>query len=594
MLTFFFFLLVAVVTLGASNELRIHDASEFIAFSKNSSSYTGITVYLESDLDFSNGLSDQFVSKSSFDGTFDGQGHTISDLAIKSSSANVGLFGYSSGTIKNVVLDSSCSVTGNFTGNENVCVGGVIGQLYTANVPSSVSNIVNMAGVTFEGNTTGPSGILSLGGIAGYIYFYVNSDAMVKNCANYGSLRNSGAASKSVYIGGIAGVIILSSQKSLLVQNCFNYGAITATGAAESIYVGGIVGHSKYVILKNCVSAGKISSPTESTVYKGSIIGYIKSSATIEHCLWTNDVGCEGVNGTGTPLTIKESLLVSINATTVGNLNEYASKNNGWNKWLLNENNKSVSFKINSNENGFTLSSQLILLPGIDAESESGLEFSGWFSDSYCNEPFVSSQINEDTTLYGLYGEIIFITFNPNGGTVSPYSKRVVVNGTYGTLPVPNRTNFTFNGWFTEKNESVTNETAVVISRNHTLVAQWDGISLPQSESSSSQKVAPSKQVEIIFGAKDLTVDSAKEIIGKYADDDDFKIVGFEKKEDGVRVIIEFIDKKEAENFITNVEASSEKTGKIIKKVGFIDGKYDGSFSAALCPFTVFFFLQLI
>ena len=71
-------LVLAAVALGASdNELRLHNASELIAFSKNSSCFTGTTVYLESDLDFSNGLSDQFAPigatfSSQFSGTFDG------------------------------------------------------------------------------------------------------------------------------------------------------------------------------------------------------------------------------------------------------------------------------------------------------------------------------------------------------------------------------------------------------------------------------------------------------------------------------------------------------------------------------------------
>ena len=80
----------------------------------NETSYSGTTVFLDVDIDFSGGSpSEQFVpiGKSGskyFQGTFDGQGHTISNLAINSSSLQyVGLFGYSKGaTIRNVVLDS--------------------------------------------------------------------------------------------------------------------------------------------------------------------------------------------------------------------------------------------------------------------------------------------------------------------------------------------------------------------------------------------------------------------------------------------------------------------------------------------------------
>ena len=39
------------------------------------------------------------------------------------------------------------------------------------------------------------------------------------------------------------------------------------------------------------------------------------------------------------------------------------------------------------------------------------------------------------------------VTFNPNGGTVSPTSKTVYIGDTYGSLPTPTKTGYTFNGW---------------------------------------------------------------------------------------------------------------------------------------------------
>ena len=47
-------------------------------------SFEGTTVFLDTDIDFSGDLSEQFEpigkNSSSFNGTFDGQGYTISDL----------------------------------------------------------------------------------------------------------------------------------------------------------------------------------------------------------------------------------------------------------------------------------------------------------------------------------------------------------------------------------------------------------------------------------------------------------------------------------------------------------------------------------
>ncbi len=39
------------------------------------------------------------------------------------------------------------------------------------------------------------------------------------------------------------------------------------------------------------------------------------------------------------------------------------------------------------------------------------------------------------------------VTFNPNGGSVSPTSKSVTYNSTYGDLPTPTKTGYTFGGW---------------------------------------------------------------------------------------------------------------------------------------------------
>ena len=70
-------------------------------------------MYLESDLDFSGGLSEQFDPKDKFVGVFNGQEHTISNLNVNFFPEYVGPFQQATrATTKNVVIDSSCSSTG--------------------------------------------------------------------------------------------------------------------------------------------------------------------------------------------------------------------------------------------------------------------------------------------------------------------------------------------------------------------------------------------------------------------------------------------------------------------------------------------------
>ena len=125
--TFFFLsLVIASITSSAvGTKVWISSVEEFIQFKDNvnsRTSYSGTTVFLDSDLDMS-------LAWKSFEpigdykyecflGVFDGQGHTISNLVMNSSLQYAGLFGYSEGlTIKNVILDSSCSIASSYNGS---------------------------------------------------------------------------------------------------------------------------------------------------------------------------------------------------------------------------------------------------------------------------------------------------------------------------------------------------------------------------------------------------------------------------------------------------------------------------------------------
>jgi uncharacterized repeat protein (TIGR02543 family) len=67
------------------------------------------------------------------------------------------------------------------------------------------------------------------------------------------------------------------------------------------------------------------------------------------------------------------------------------------------------------------------------------------------------------------------VTFDPQGGFVSPTSKTVTVGSTYGTLPTPVRWEYDFKGWWTATagGSQVTSPTTVTTASNHTLYARW-------------------------------------------------------------------------------------------------------------------------
>ena len=67
------------------------------------------------------------------------------------------------------------------------------------------------------------------------------------------------------------------------------------------------------------------------------------------------------------------------------------------------------------------------------------------------------------------------VTFNANGGTVDKSSKSVTNGSTYGDLPTPVRSDYTFEGWFTSSSggTQITSSTIVNLAANQTLYAHW-------------------------------------------------------------------------------------------------------------------------
>ena len=67
------------------------------------------------------------------------------------------------------------------------------------------------------------------------------------------------------------------------------------------------------------------------------------------------------------------------------------------------------------------------------------------------------------------------VTFNSNGGFCSTSSKTVTYGSTYGTLPTPTKSGYTFGGWYTSISggTKVTASTKVNKTSNHTLYAHW-------------------------------------------------------------------------------------------------------------------------
>ena len=107
------------------------------------------------------------------------------------------------------------------------------------------------------------------------------------------------------------------------------------------------------------------------------------------------------------------------------------------------------------------------------------------------------------------------VSYNANGGTVSPTSKTVVYGSTYGALATPTRTGYAFAGWYTSATggTQVTSTTKVSQHQNHTIYAHWNvnSYTLTYNYSANGGSSATRTSASVSFGANaDLSVTASK------------------------------------------------------------------------------------
>ncbi len=207
-----------------------------------------------------------------FQGTFDGQGFTISNLYYNGNDEYAGLFGYvHKGSLSNIHIVSG-SVTSNYSHGK---VGGIVGAI---NEYATIIGCSNAANVTATGSST------NVGGIAGF--------SLSPIIGSY----NNGNITGGYDSGGIAG----NSFQGGTCYACYNTGTVTGTENA-----GGIVGRG-YQNLVACYNKGQVSNATNI----GGIIGNLETNYSVGKftacyyggsCTATSPVGTgEIANGEGT------------------------------------------------------------------------------------------------------------------------------------------------------------------------------------------------------------------------------------------------------------------------------------------------------
>jgi hypothetical protein len=324
----------------------IYTAGELSAINTNSTTL-GYYYILMADLDLSGyssgtGWNPIGTSATKFTGIFDGNGHTIRNLAINDSTNDYkGLFGYTfAAEIKNLALKdvsvsgdenvgalagrsdsgkiSNCSAVGTVIGNTQYA-GGLVGYKLNGAVEDS------HASVNVSGNSTSSGGLIgycdsasitncyatgsvkgsrNVGGLIGY--FATDS---ITNCYATGDVIYTYVTTNHITAGGLVGVA-----GNPVIEKCYALGDVTVQfpGTNYSVSAGSLAGSiiappgSK---VTNCFARGNVdaritNSGSTATLYAGGLIGQLTVSGPIQYCYNTGTIvafnegtGLKNVNG---------------------------------------------------------------------------------------------------------------------------------------------------------------------------------------------------------------------------------------------------------------------------------------------------------
>ena len=360
-----------------------------------------------------------------YTGTFDGDGHKITNLKVELAQDEVGFFGLigAGGKVQKLHVQGTVKATG--TANQT---GGIAG------VMSDTEGVASITDCTFEGTVSGGS---QVGGIVGS----VGLNNKVERCGS------DATVSGSERIGGIAGACSYGN-----IYYCRNRGKV---GAKNAKHVGGIVGDMQnYAVVCGSYNTGSVTGAD----YLGGIAGEVYVASAPLGCYNTGDVGmamhCGGALGS---FGGDQYITVVKGSFYKGPLSE-AYKANG----------AALRTEAQMKLTGFV--TELNREAAVTCyEKDAALRNDGYPVLTWESEGFL-------------------ITLDANGGECAQTDCYTDREGRIGQLPEPYRWNYRFDGWFTEETggDAVTAQT--IFTENTTLYAHWT-IIRPSTGSQSTKNV---------------------------------------------------------------------------------------------------------
>lgn len=338
----------------AANETLISNATQLLAFAAkvNNGEFASTDIAkLTADIDCSsisswtpigNGAMSTWsataltATGAAFAGTFDGQGHCITNLDMDFASAgSYGAYGFfgiigDGATVKNLTFANSCSM--NVSASYGSCFGVLAGIVEGA----TIQNVNNYAPITGGGTASlgnnNAAGRTMVGAIIGEVHpnTVAANLSSLHNYADIGSSsaefsrgNNPGNGGNGFEVGGIAGFSTTSTTSLLSIfTDCVNDGNIyTNAGRVSGI----VAGCNRYTKLENCTNNGNITSSVSGTYRLGNITCIAGEGSVLDGCVnkgnltALNCVSVAGVVCLVNHATVQIKNCASLGATILGN-----------------------------------------------------------------------------------------------------------------------------------------------------------------------------------------------------------------------------------------------------------------------------------
>ena len=318
-----FLSLVAILlcSLTSFAQTEIWTAQDFINLVGTSGNYK-----LMADINL--GVLENSDIKSSFGGTFDGNGHTITYQAQFSTSQDIGLFRTVSGTIKNLTLNASVTISSGGTNWVNV---GLLCGVLTGTLENCHATNCNINSVIATNNGHGISVGLLVGKMSG---------GTLKYSSGVGNVTGNGR------VGGLVGEAEARGNKNSVIYGCSFIGEVVAVAVGDkdkADAAGGICGEGGKTTINLCYVDANI---TATDVACG-IVCKSNQDPTVTNCYAAGTVNGEDAS----------------NSFEITNAN-YNSNSNNW-----------YDDQIGTTNNGNTLTPEYIAGKLNDATTDPNIHF---------------------------------------------------------------------------------------------------------------------------------------------------------------------------------------------------------------------------